>query len=133
MGHGLVLPGNNEAATRARTAPSVRSTADNTRLHCKLSLDDLSSSNEGAPAVIVGAPGLRGGACKDGSGVHIPNVTDDGGIYATGGDAKSGDGRQEQHTRPASAERGKTQSGRWGEGAGSEGVIPLHAGKAVCV
>ncbi|CAM9929907.1 unnamed protein product [Ectocarpus sp. 12 AP-2014] len=131
IGHGLVLPGSNDAATRARTAPSVRSTADNTRLQGKLSSDDLSSSNEGTQALVVGAPGLRGGACKDGSRVHIPNVTDDGGIYATSGDAKSGDGSQEQHARPASAERGKTRSWRGGGGAGTEGAIPLHVDEAM--
>ncbi|CAM9510455.1 unnamed protein product, partial [Ectocarpus sp. 8 AP-2014] len=130
MGHGIVLPGSNEAATRARTAPSVRSTADNTRLHGNLSYDDLSSSSEQAPAVTEGAPGLRGDVCRDGPSVHIPNVTGDGGIDPNGGGAKNGDGRQE-HARRASAERGETQSGRWEEGAGTEGVISLHADEAM--
>ncbi|CBJ48623.1 hypothetical protein Esi_0039_0101 [Ectocarpus siliculosus] len=131
MGHGIVLPGSNEAATRARTAPSVRSTADNTRLHGKLSYDDLSSSSERAPAVTEGTPGLRGDACRDGPGVHIPNVTGDGGIDPKGGGAKNGDGRQEQHARRASAERGETQSGRREEGAGTDRVIPLHTDEAM--
>ncbi|CAM9333209.1 unnamed protein product [Ectocarpus fasciculatus] len=130
MGHGLVLPGSNEATTRARTAPSVGLTADNTRLHGKLSFDHLSSSNERAPVVVEGEPGLRGDTCKDETGAHIPNVTDDGGIHATGGGATNGDGRQQQHARPASSERGETQSGRWEEGAGTERVMPLHADEA---
>ncbi|CAM9253773.1 unnamed protein product [Ectocarpus sp. 4 AP-2014] len=131
MCHGLVLPGSNEAATRPRTVPSVRSTADNTRLHGKLPYDDLSSSSERAPAVTEGAPGLRGDARRDGHGVRLPNVTGDGGIDPNGGGAKNGDGRQEQHARQASAGRRETQSGRWEEGAGTEGMIPLHADDAM--
>lgn len=133
MAHGLELPGTTESATRARTAPSVRSKADNTWLHGKTSSDDLPSIKERAPDVIEGTPELRGVGFKDRSDVHIPNVTDDGGMDTADGGAKNGDGRQDQQARPASAERGETQSGRREEGAGTDGVMPLDAGEAECV